>query len=160
MDGRSFVSLGGGNSIDKPNRVEHISWWPQESITYGDVMRVAAGGHADVMITHVAPFAARYELDNGGRYRSAVLYSDESRMTMGQAVDEVKPKLFLHGHYHTDKVQTVTQQDVDGNAYETTYVSLGRNRRQNNLATLDPATLDTQFIYWPKDGPKEEEVYA
>ncbi|WP_422758738.1 metallophosphoesterase [Paenarthrobacter sp. C1] len=52
---RTFVSLGGAPSIDFATRKPHLSWWPEEMMSLGDVYRVAEDGHADIMVTHDAP---------------------------------------------------------------------------------------------------------
>lgn len=148
--GVSFVSLGGGNSIDYQARTLGRDWWAQEAITRRDLEVIEAGGKADVMIAHVAPFEAVYELDSLGWNETAVRYSDESRLVMGMAVEAVQPKLFLHGHYHIDKRQTRHQHSAfSGEHYATEYVSLGMNGHVNNMATLQLPGLATEFIAWP-----------
>ena len=154
-DDVSYISLGGGNSIDKRNLVPHVSWWPQETITLGDIMRATADGTADVMIAHVAPAAAQYQLISLDWDEAAITYSDESRTMMQHAVDDIHPKLFLHGHYHIDKLQQVIKEGSDGEPYATVYASLGRNTKKNNLGVLDPSTLQLGFIPWP-DGQAPE----
>lgn len=55
VDGVSFVSLGGANSIDRVNRVEGKSWWREEQLSKFDVLATTVFGYADVMLTHDAP---------------------------------------------------------------------------------------------------------
>ena len=58
MEGRSFLSLGGANSIDFDGRTENITWWKGEQITRGDEYRAMEGGKADIMLAHEAPLGA------------------------------------------------------------------------------------------------------
>jgi hypothetical protein len=53
--GRSVASVGGAASIDRADRVEGKSWFPEERISDLDIGAVAARGHADILITHDAP---------------------------------------------------------------------------------------------------------
>lgn len=57
LEGRSFVSLGGAPSVDRDDRVPGRDWWPEEMIREDEARAVAAGGYADVMLTHDAPLA-------------------------------------------------------------------------------------------------------
>lgn len=103
--GRSFVSLGGAPSIDREYRTLGRSWWIEEAITEADVERVAAGGHADVMLAHDAPRPASPAVEiaralGGGGGVSARMYASEGVYWMSKAHDAVLPELLLHGHYH------------------------------------------------------------
>lgn len=107
-NGWSFVSLGGGPSVDRWSRREGLDWWEAEAITDDDVARVVEAAPADVMLAHDAPDAAL-----GTRAVASVLssnpigwpahalrYATEGRDRMTAAFLTVEPRLFLHGHYH------------------------------------------------------------
>lgn len=145
----SFVSLGGGNSIDHRLRTQGRDWWREEQITMGDIMNIEAGGKADVMITHVAPNAAEYDLDGSYWRPEDVRYSDESRTVMDLALAAVQPKLFFHGHYHVYKEQDATVQAEDGNKFTTHFVSLGMNKQEYNAVVLDLIGLSLTAIKHP-----------
>lgn len=148
-DDVKFVSLGGGNSIDFRQRLQGKDWWRAEQITMGDIAKVEAGGAADVMIAHVAPNAAKYDLDGSYWRAEDVRYSDESRMAMDIALDAVRPKLFFHGHYHTSKVQRVIVDGADGSEFTTEFVSLGMNKQADNAAVLSLSDLSYEVIKHP-----------
>lgn len=99
IDGTDFVGIGGAYSIDKQYRRPHISWWPQELISYGDVMRILEEDYenCDVVIAHDAPLTAELNLMNG--------YKDDpetegNRELLQIAVDHLEPDFVFHGHYH------------------------------------------------------------
>jgi hypothetical protein len=144
--GVSFVSLGGANSIDRASRIQGITWWAEESITWGDYHNVAAGGHADVMIAHAAPFSAKYNFNSGGWPQSAIIYSDETRLVLGMVVDEVQPELFFHGHYHVAKIQKSHIKAETGEVYTTKFVSLARDDDRDNLASFNLNTKKVEFL--------------
>jgi Icc-related predicted phosphoesterase len=101
---RSWVSLGGANSIDFKGRREGISWWREESITVADVYKTNEGGHAELMFCHDAPIgvAMNYERksESAGWHPDEVHYSNQGREMLKHAVDVVQPKVLFHGHHH------------------------------------------------------------
>lgn len=147
--GRSFVSLGGGPSVDYEDRIEGIDWWPAEAITDEDVERVLAGGSAEVMLTHDAPDGStnavgRIVDTNPLRWSAGALaYAAEGRSRLTQAVQGVQPSLLVHGHYHLKADQTVAH----GDSWSCRYVSLANEHRSGNLAVIDP-TGGEVFIAW------------
>ena len=97
VDGCWFMSLGGAWSIDQDSRVPYVSWWPEEELTYGDVIRAMDGDPIDVLLTHDMPdhqeaiTAFGSQMHPGGR---------QNRQAVSAVIDEYKPKLHLHGHMH------------------------------------------------------------
>lgn len=106
--GWSFVSLGGAPSVDRWMRAEGQSWWAAEAITDDDVARTIAGGPADIMLAHDAPdadlgtdgVAQVLEGNPMGWPDESLEYAAEGRQRMTAAFLGVKPRLFVHGHYH------------------------------------------------------------
>lgn len=148
-NGVTFVSLGGGNSIDYMGRTEWLNWWKAERISLADVYNTVAGGYADVMVAHDAP----YGVNLFGSHRESrhdwlpteMKYAQESRMTMRQAVDGVKPKLFLHGHYHFFANHTTVLNDgVDD--YTLHSVGLDMDGSKHNLAVLHLPSKNLEMI--------------
>lgn len=153
--GRSFVSLGGANSIDFEGRTENIDWWAGERITYGDEIRTREGGHADIMLAHEAPTGCQ-PLDThrspGYWGEEELAYAEQSSASMRSVVDVVKPKLFFHGHYHNYSDKMFELYGDEG-AYMTRVVCLNMNKRtdpytgelvssgEKNMVILDPATM-------------------
>lgn len=98
--GRRFGALGGAFSIDWRGRSPGRSWWPDlEEPSETDVDRLVAGGALDVLLTHDAPIGT-------GLRSSAVLHTaDEERAgdvrrLVHCAVNETRPRLVVHGHWH------------------------------------------------------------
>lgn len=112
-DGIRFVALGGAHSVDRPNRRPGISWWPQETIGFQDLEKVAEGGEVDVMLTHDCPAGVSIPGIEGnpfGFHPMELAMSDEHRQVLRTAVDTVRPKLLVHGHYH-QKYREVLRAD-------------------------------------------------
>lgn len=143
LEGRTLVFLGGAGSVDRTSREGYRentgvrAWWPEEAITDDDVSAVAAGGHADVMITHEAPFpVAQIELGfRGGDFEPAdVAYAREVRMRLTEAVAAVQPELLVHGHHH----RAVDDQWVHPDTGHVTRVrGLSLELDEDSLAVLD-----------------------
>lgn len=143
-DGVSFVSLGGANSIDRYTRQEGINWWPEEQISYGDVMRTAQGGYADVFLSHDCPagvplFDEGHDTQvTGARWTEAALdYAAHSRVDLRAAVDDVKPGILFHGHYHHYLDLNTTLKGWKGEDYDLHSVSMGMNGQATNIGVLE-----------------------
>lgn len=141
IGGRSFVSLGGANSIDRFLRTPHSSWWEEEQITLGDAYRTIEGGYADVFLAHDCPAGVPLPLlPNPEKYwgTDGVRYAQGSREMLRQVIDVVQPKRYFFGHYHFpyDGAHTLTALDGGGD-YETRYVCLDKEYSETNLAVYD-----------------------
>ena len=143
VDGVDFVSLGGANSIDRNSHTEGIDWWREEQISLGDVYRTVQDGHATVMVTHDCPTGvnlfANHRDDDHGWSRAALVYAQQSRDMLRQAVDGVTPEVLFHGHYHRymDQV-TLLNNGVED--YQTRTIGLDMNRHPNNIGIFTPRT--------------------
>lgn len=111
IDGRTFVSLGGAPSVDRDYRIRtqrrtsYPIWWKEEDITREDMDKTTAGGHADIMLAHDAPFGVPMIESgiSGNPYNfteTDLRYGYEGRKKMEEVVDLVRPTFFFHGHYH------------------------------------------------------------
>ena len=150
VDGVSFVSLGGAASINFQDLTEGIDWWGQEAITYGDVMRTVAGGHADVMIAHDAPngvpaLSENSKNDNSKWSMEALHYAAQSRYMMTHAVDGVRPKVFFHGHYHKAYINDVLLGEPE-DTYQVRSVGLAKDKDPDNVVILDVGDLSVEFL--------------
>lgn len=99
----TWLALGGAVSVDKDWRVPFKEWWPEETISFGDVLVAVQGGEVDYMITHDCPSGVLITsiIDNPYGFPAHSLRDAEAhRDTLRSVVDEVKPKLLVHGHYH------------------------------------------------------------
>lgn len=156
-DGVEYCSLGGANSIDKHTRARHRSWWPQESITLGDVYRTVEGGRADIMLTHDCPdgvpilSALERHSDGAGWSPEALRYAQDSRTMLRHAVDTVQPELLLHGHYHV-YADFEVELGVLGTdeSYAMRSICLDMEHTQGNMAVLDPQSrFILPYNQWP-----------
>lgn len=99
-----FMGAGGGYSVDKPFREPGTEWWPQETINDEELAHCLSAGKVDVLITHDA--GAGWSIP--GTHRTTDWFpieeierSEEHRARVREIMDAVKPRLALHGHYHT-----------------------------------------------------------
>jgi Icc-related predicted phosphoesterase len=129
----TFVGIGGGHSIDKAQRHAHISWWPQELITYSQVHRILQSEKCDVVIAHDAPLTADLELRNG--YKDDP-HTQGNRRMLGIAVDHLDPKYVFHGHYH--------QRHTTKDHHDRVVVGLADNREffKDNYVLFNPYTKE------------------
>lgn len=144
---RKVLSLGGAPSIDYERRTEGASWWREEMLTYGDVIRTRQLGDEndiDIMVTHDAPDGATDRVqqiidhpDFSMWSLQGLAYAAEGRALMNHAVSGVNPRVFVHGHFHAADMK---QGD------DTLWVSLGCDHQAQNLAVLDLETLEVEFI--------------
>lgn len=103
--GVRFLALGGAHSVDRPYRIPGTSWWVDEEITPAEATQVAAGGPADVLISHDCPAGVIIPgIDD--RFEAApfpaeeIAASQEHRKLLRRAIEPVRPRMILHGHYH------------------------------------------------------------
>lgn len=108
--GVRFVAVGGAVSIDRPTRQAYMRagaetcWWPGEELSEADIGAVIAGGPADVMVTHDAPWGVTIPgiAENEHLWDPAMLAeSKEHQKLLLRAVEAVKPAWLWHGHFHT-----------------------------------------------------------
>lgn len=104
-----YMALGGAVSIDKMYagrfmRVPRVEWWSEEVLTYYDVEYASREGNVDVMITHDCPSGVEIpgitKDANHGWDLTVVRECEDHRDVLAVVVDEVQPKLLVHGHYH------------------------------------------------------------
>lgn len=148
--GRTLAALGGANSVDAGNRLAGSSWWPEESITEDDLAALG-GEHADVMVGHDAPLdvpaldrrlaATDHWWSEGGKS-----YSAAGRQMFHRGFLQVRPQLYLGGHYHYHVDETVEYEN-DGRAFSCRVVVLDMNEGHSwSQAILDVTTLDLQYF--------------
>lgn len=133
---RTFVAMGGAHSVDRPSRVENVTWFQAEEITEADLRRVG-DEPADVFVTHEAPLGAPltpYRLHKPNmeaRYR-------QGRERVLAAARAVRPRVLFHGHWHMRKRYGLA--DVPGMTVE----ALASDIQGDGSAwgVLDLSTLD------------------
>jgi hypothetical protein len=154
----TLAALGGANSPDRGRRTEGKNWWRSEQITESDLASLGYD-HADVLVGHEAPLPdegeiLRREFERGlSPYEAA--YASDSRFKFRRAVLQTHPQLTLGAHYNQflDELITVPWEPP----FLVRVVVLDRSgRKRINLAILDTATHDIEFLYRngaPIDGP-------
>lgn len=132
----SFAALGGANSIDRNHRRENHSWWPGESITDDD-LKALGTEKTDLLVGHDAPLFVP-GLDamlahTRSLWRGDMLaYADAGRQQFHRGFLQVRPSLYLGGHYHVNVDETIRYDDGEG-AFETRVVLLS-DGGSNNLS--------------------------
>jgi hypothetical protein len=112
LAGTQIAALGGARSIDRLIRRPGLGWFPGEAISDDDIAAVAAGGRADVLVTHDTfdgyriPGLPPVELLSHA-WQAERPACEAHRSQVGRAVDAVRPRLVVHGHYHTRYHMTV-----------------------------------------------------
>lgn len=119
---KRFMAVGGAVSVDKRMRTEGRSWWPEEELSDADVEYACRddGTPVDVVFSHDCPLGVdipgvgrdlKTGNTNGWPY-DVLLEAERHRIKMRKIFDSVRPKLFIHGHYHQ-----FYQEIVDGTAF-------------------------------------------
>lgn len=107
----SILCLGGAYSIDCSHRVIGKSWWPQETITYQDVVRTlhqAEVHRPKILVTHDMPdWAFTSLMESDAMWVPHIRDKDKRAAASNRgALEQVyleadpRPKLWVHGHYH------------------------------------------------------------
>jgi predicted phosphodiesterase len=136
LDGVKCMSMGGAVSVDKPNRIPFISWWPNETIQMDDYETAIGGEDVDILFSHDAPPSDQLEnwLTEVGFNLPDKMERDSlnSRQVVGSIVDNLNVKLVIHGHYHTA---------YTGQYKKATVIGLSNNNRSGSMYVLDTDNL-------------------
>jgi hypothetical protein len=147
MGGRSFLSLGGAPSVDYEFRTQGVDWWPGEMVPDRTVRNVAAGGYADIMLTHDAPeapwqtpaVASICSTNPLGWSTDALAYAAVGRQRLTTAFVGVQPRLLVHGHYHVFDEAIL---DLPDREHRCRIISLASDESPGNVVLLDLDTLE------------------
>lgn len=137
--GRTVLSLGGASSVDKHLRTPGRDWFDDELITQEMEHEAAAGGRADLLLTHEAPVdgapSVRAVLADSrdGYPADALELSAAQRARVQRVSDSVWPALHMHGHMHV----YANHQPESG----ARVISIDRDTRVGNAGILDMSTL-------------------
>lgn len=133
--GVSFLALGGAHSVDRLWRARG-EWWARETITIGEAVTAANGGHADVMICHDVPDGVRIPCIEGnpcGFPESEIAAAQQHRELLRRVVDEVQPAHLFAGHYHCRLDATLVGR---GYRTEVHILDMDGGRMTDNLTML------------------------
>lgn len=108
-----WVAVGGAVSVDRYGRTEGIDWFHAEALTDEEASQIIAGGPADVMLAHDAPWGVPGLMEvlkadlpvwqragKGGWSAELLERSDTHQQRVRRVVDEVAARVVFHGHYH------------------------------------------------------------
>lgn len=146
---KSFVSLGGANSIDRFMREPGLSWWAGEQISSADVEVTIAGGRADIVLAHDCPSGVVLPLMGNPEAFwgiSGVAYAGESRVMLRQVADVVQPKRWFFGHYHIAFDANISLSTLEDTQYETQFTCFDLEYSKTNLAIYDTASDELRFL--------------
>ena len=88
--------------MDRRDRREGMSWWPEEHLTDDDVAHAVGAGPVDAIVAHDAPDGVEIP----GLWPADSVPASEAdaaqrhRQRVGHVVDQTRPAVFFHGHYH------------------------------------------------------------
>lgn len=105
IDGIKTFAFGGGMSIDKHRRTEHISWWREEIPSYSEMKMgidnlTKINNNVDVIISHATHrkmFESLNLFDIGKETDPLIPY-------LTQVQENTNYKFWVNGHYHIDKM--------------------------------------------------------
>ena len=98
VDGYRMLFFGGAFSTDKAQRTQGVSWWPQESITYGQINKTLeeVEGPLDAIFSHEHPTAVPY---SDCRYNNKILGKGDKDL-LEQLRLKYYPDFWIFGHHH------------------------------------------------------------
>jgi len=99
VDGYRVMFFGGAASVDKHTRIEGVSWWPQENITYSQVAETLEkeNGKIDALFSH--EHAARIPYSDE-HHKSEHAISKGNRAMLDVIVETYQPEFCFFGHHH------------------------------------------------------------
>ena len=103
-DGVTFMGLGGAHSVDRQWRTPGVSWFPEETLTYGQAFEAGTTPHnIDIMVTHDCPTGVEIPGIEGNPHgfpAEEIALAEKHRELLGYVVERLQPKILVHGHYH------------------------------------------------------------
>lgn len=103
IEGKTFFTFGGGNSVDKWKRIEGTSWWPEEMPSQDEYERGLKALEeidyaVDYILTHTAPREVVAEM-------GIDIYEGEEELQhyLQRIADETDFEEWYFGHWHMDE---------------------------------------------------------
>lgn len=94
LDGARLLAYGGAWSMDWMDRIEGADWWPEETIDFDHLERIAeTTGPIDILASHECP--AGEPVGHYGDHPVAAV----QRLYIGHLVDKTKPRLVVGAHH-------------------------------------------------------------
>ncbi len=95
VDGKFFF-VSGANSIDKDQRIEGVSWWHDEELTYKQLnhaLDLWEKSKVQVLVSHDCP-------QRIAQYNHLIYDQTPTRQVLDQMIEVRKPKMICYGHHH------------------------------------------------------------
>ncbi len=134
---RSIMYVGGAWSIDWAGRTEGVSWWRDEELSGGELMRIHneyVQNKPRIMVTHDAPDDAILEL-----FEFPNFFGDFTSTRTSGALNAMfsvhQPDLWIFGHWHLHR---------DKRIRGTRFICL----EELQSADVDPETLEIVYPYF------------
>lgn len=106
-DGKEFLFVGGGVSVDQYRRTRDYDWWAEEEITNLEVDQIISAGSADVLVSHDCPAHFELDLPHSHMFPSDLIdKSDEHREKLESIYKGVGAGKVVCGHYHIYRKQS------------------------------------------------------
>jgi predicted phosphodiesterase len=104
IDGKKILTFGGANSIDKNQRVQGISWWPEEIPSYKDMEHCISSMEkhdysVDLIIAHTCPQVIAPIVTARLGYE---LYDDPTQRMLDHIISSCRFDHYFCGHFHVD----------------------------------------------------------
>jgi hypothetical protein len=139
--GKTWLALGGATSVDKNQRIEGRSWFPEEEITDDEETMVIMEGRTNVLLSHDAPSSEPLNLQAPpAEWVPMIAKAEAHRGRLERICAAVRPSHIFHGHYH--RMKTGGVQAPWGNY---SYVALDMDGTAYNWGILDTETM--QFFF-------------
>ena len=105
--GKKFFTFGGALSVDKENRVEHISWWKDEipnysECEYGLTNLEKHGNKVDYILAHTCPYELMHTITYGDMWLGTK-FKDPTTRYLDKIINLVEYESFHFGHFHQDR---------------------------------------------------------
>ena len=142
--GRVWMALGGAHSVDRRDRKEFVSWWPDEFLSASQVHYAlreddpVAPGPVQIMVCHDAPDKADIPAIRGTSSwpTQELVMSARHREIIGEVVEQLKPVALFHGHYHC-KYKDIVLTDNGKNRTFVRGLACDQTSYQDNILILD-----------------------
>lgn len=109
IEGKTIFTFGGGYSLDRLMRTEHLNWWKEEMPSKEEYANAEqnlakAGYHVDYILTHTAPSETIYYLStmSGLGIKNSVPEEQPLTFFLDVIRSKVKYSHWYFGHLHVD----------------------------------------------------------
>lgn len=103
IEDKTFLIIGGAMSIDKARRIENVSWWSGELLSYEDEQRIFQtiddNPKVDYVLSHTCPYSV-FESFIGDDFKA----NDPTMKVLEEVLKRLQDfKHWYFGHFHFDK---------------------------------------------------------